>query len=296
MSLNDQAIFELSHSEYLPLSRAIELLSDFISETHFFYLASTSKMHFLFRCIKLSGELRTETGNILPFIDFYNYGNLDHIKTIFFELRDCNIDIGKDYHTEREWNASICSKEELNRIQFEGFLSIPPYCINIAHKKVIFSGLLSLKPFDTAEFFFHLDFKESIFELLNEEIYIHPEELIYVLDEAPSIFSKLDDTAKDAEIARLKAEIEALKLQVQSAQGNEPIQGRTSQPQRDLMTLLVMNCYGERQSRNDLFNAINADLREKGIRTSEIKYSTLDKLIDEEIRINNKSPFPPKQK
>ncbi|MGQ8820962.1 hypothetical protein [Bibersteinia trehalosi] len=103
-------------------------------------------------------------------------------------------------------------------------------------------------------------------------------------------------TAKDEEIARLKAEIDALKLQVQSTQGNEPTQGRTSQPQRDLLTLLVMNCYGERQSRNDLFNAINADLRAKGIRTSEIKYSTLDKLIDEEIRINNKSPFPPKQK
>lgn len=104
-------------------------------------------------------------------------------------------------------------------------------------------------------------------------------------------------TAKDEEIARLKAEIVALKQQTQSVtQGNEPTQGRISQPQRDLMTLLVMNCYDERQSRNDLFNAINADLREKGIRTSEIKYSTLDKLIDEEIRINNKSPFPPKQK
>lgn len=120
----------------------------------------------------------------------------------------------------------------------------------------------------------------------------------------PNIKSTINDnelatqlTAKDEEIARLKAEIIALKQQAQSAtQGNEPTQGRISQPQRDLLTLLVMNCYGERQSRNDLFNAINADLRAKGIRTREIKYSTFDKLIDDEIRINNKSPFPPKQK
>lgn len=100
-------------------------------------------------------------------------------------------------------------------------------------------------------------------------------------------------TAKDEEIARLKEEIAELK-KVQPA--GKIQQERISQPQRDLFTLLVMNCYGERQSRNDLFNAINADLRAKGIRTSEVKYSTFDKLIDNEIRINNKSPFPPKQK
>lgn len=100
-------------------------------------------------------------------------------------------------------------------------------------------------------------------------------------------------TAKDEEIARLKEEIAELK---KAQPAGKIQQERISQPQRDLFTLLVMNCYGERQSRNDLFNAINADLRAKGIRTSEVKYSTFDKLIDNEIRINNKSPFPPKQK
>lgn len=107
------------------------------------------------------------------------------------------------------------------------------------------------------------------------------------------IENSIEIVSQNEEIARLKEEIAELK-KAQTA--GKIQQERISQPQRDLFTLLVMNCYGERQSRNDLFNAINADLRAKGIRTSEVKYSTFDKLIDNEIRINNKSPFPPKQK
>lgn len=101
-------------------------------------------------------------------------------------------------------------------------------------------------------------------------------------------------------IARLEAEVENLK-KPETAQATHPPtveekQNRISQPQRDIFTLLVMNNYQNCQSRNRLFEAINADMRTKGIRTSDIKYPTLDNLIDDNLKINNISPFPPKQK
>ncbi len=101
-------------------------------------------------------------------------------------------------------------------------------------------------------------------------------------------------------IARLEAEVENLK-KTETAQATQPPtveekQNRISQPQRDIFTLLVMNNYQNCQSRNRLFEAINADMKVKGIRTSDIKYPTLDNLIDDNLKINNISPFPPKQK
>ncbi|MFZ7256997.1 hypothetical protein [Avibacterium avium] len=102
---------------------------------------------------------------------------------------------------------------------------------------------------------------------------------------------------KDSYIKELEARIE--QLQQNKNPLNQTIanqDSRISQPQRDLFSLLVMNCYPNYQSRNALFEALNADLREKGIRQADIQYPTFDRLIDEKLRINNKSPFPPKQK
>ncbi|MWQ49556.1 hypothetical protein [Glaesserella parasuis] len=100
-------------------------------------------------------------------------------------------------------------------------------------------------------------------------------------------------------IAELEQQLEELKQKL--AQATQPStveekQNRISQPQRDIFTLLVMNNYQNYQSRNALFEAINADMKAKGIRASDIKYPTLDNLIDDNLRINKISPFPPKQK
>lgn len=99
-----------------------------------------------------------------------------------------------------------------------------------------------------------------------------------------------------ARIAELEAENQNLKKpELQPTTENKT--QRISQPQRDIFTLLTVKNYPDCQSRNRLFEAINADLRANGITTKDIKYSTLDKLIDENIRTGSpiRSPFPPKQ-
>ncbi|WP_075321213.1 hypothetical protein [Histophilus somni] len=109
------------------------------------------------------------------------------------------------------------------------------------------------------------------------------------------------------QIAELHAHIAELEKQLEQAKRAEsavksddvltqPKQGRISQPQRDLFSLLVFKNYQDYQSRNALFDAINADMKEHGIRTNDIKYPTLDNLIDDNLRINGLSIFPSKQK
>lgn len=117
-------------------------------------------------------------------------------------------------------------------------------------------------------------------------------------DEVAHLNAIIEQQAK--EITELKAEIENLK-KPETAQATQPPteeekQNRISQPQRDIFTLLVMNNYQNCQSRNRLFEVINSDMKVKGIRTNDIKYPTLDNLIDDNLKINNISPFPPKQK
>ncbi|HHT7684665.1 hypothetical protein ABWE97_00110 [Pasteurella multocida] len=101
-------------------------------------------------------------------------------------------------------------------------------------------------------------------------------------------------TELQAQVAELKKENQSLK----QAQENNNKAQRISQPQKDIFTLLTVKNYPNCQSRNELFLTINADLRANRITTKDIQYSTLDRLIDENIRTGTlmKSPFPPKQK
>ncbi|MCQ9121930.1 hypothetical protein MUU45_001486 [Rodentibacter pneumotropicus] len=137
-----------------------------------------------------------------------------------------------------------------------------------------------------------------------------------IIQSGEHLFSKnyLSEEKKDATIEELQAKITELENQLQAAQSAVNSQEvlsvenkarRISRPQRDIFTLLTVNNYPNCQSRNDLFNRINADLRTKGITTKDIQYPTLNSLIDEEIRLEEeiepgkivkKSPFPPKQK
>lgn len=106
--------------------------------------------------------------------------------------------------------------------------------------------------------------------------------------------------AKDEQIAELEKQLEQAKRAESAVKSDDvltqPKQGRISQPQRDLFSLLVLKNYKNYQSRNALFDAINADMKEHGIRTNDIKYPTLDNLIDNNLRINGLSIFPSKQK
>ena len=127
---------------------------------------------------------------------------------------------------------------------------------------------------------------------------------------------KAENTQLQAENERLKAELKAQqdriaeleqKLQ-QSATDSEPVLGngkvtRISKIQRDIFTLLVLKNYQGMESRNALFDVINADLKEQGINNKGASYQTFDNLIDENIRLTkisldgkqiSHSPFPSK--
>lgn len=109
--------------------------------------------------------------------------------------------------------------------------------------------------------------------------------------ELKSIIQQQADTIAQLEESLKNAELQSI--------ATEDKQRRTSQPQKAIFTLLTLKNYPNCQSRNELFNLINADLKANGIITSDIRYPTLDRLIDEDIRLGEgikKSPFPPKQK
>ncbi|WP_324700074.1 hypothetical protein VA608_05055 [Pasteurella multocida] len=111
------------------------------------------------------------------------------------------------------------------------------------------------------------------------------------------ITSEIQD--KD-EISLLKEEIKQLRAKLEEKQNtiDSPdaieAKGRISLPQKQLFALLVKKCYSGMDSRNKLFEVINADLKEQGIRNTEIKADTFYKLIDESVDFT-KSIFPPKK-
>lgn len=127
---------------------------------------------------------------------------------------------------------------------------------------------------------------------------------------------KAQNTQLQAENERLKAELKAQqdrmaeleqKLQ-QGAVDSEPVlengkATRISKIQRDIFTLLILKNYQGMESRNALFDVINADLKEQGINNKGASYQTFDNLIDENIRLTkigldgkqiSHSPFPSK--
>ena len=125
---------------------------------------------------------------------------------------------------------------------------------------------------------------------------------------------KAKNTLLQTENERLKAENAELKAQLQdnaqrqSAVDSEPVLGngkvtRISKIQRDIFTLLILKNYQGMESRNALFDVINADLKEQGINNKGASYQTFDNLIDETIRLTkigldgkqiSHSPFPSK--
>ncbi|MFU2048124.1 hypothetical protein [Avibacterium gallinarum] len=186
-------------------------------------------------------------------------------------------DTAKDLFSEKYHNISM------ERRRVDELLSIDTYSLKKAEiEKELYSDkqtLLAMAMTKTDEFVQNTDINKSPVGL------------------AESVFYESQIENKDSYIKELEAQIE--QLQQNKNPLNQTIanqDSRISQAKRDLFSLLVMNCYPNYQSRNALFEALNADLREKGIRQADIQYPTFDRLIDERLRINNKSPFPPKQK
>lgn len=99
--------------------------------------------------------------------------------------------------------------------------------------------------------------------------------------------------ALEQEIKKLKSELEEKQKIIDSLSLTNQ-SGRISSPQKQLFALLVKKCYPKLDSRNKLFDVINADLKESGIRNTNIAADTFYKLIDESNDII-KAIFPPKK-
>ncbi|WGE91810.1 hypothetical protein [Actinobacillus genomosp. 1] len=119
-------------------------------------------------------------------------------------------------------------------------------------------------------------------------------------DEVAQLKNIIEQQAQ--QIADLQSQLENLSkpntqaVEYTTIEDNTEKGNRISSPQRAIFSLLVMKCYPNHSTRNELFNAINVELKSNGITTKDLKYPTLDRLIDEDLRINNLSPFPPKIK
>ncbi|MDG2944257.1 hypothetical protein [Exercitatus varius] len=100
-------------------------------------------------------------------------------------------------------------------------------------------------------------------------------------------------SALQNKIKQLKAELEEKQNVIDSISLTES-KGRISSPQKQLFALLVKKCYPDLDSRNKVFEVINVDLKEAGIRNTVIKADTFYKLIDETADYT-KIIFPPKK-
>lgn len=89
----------------------------------------------------------------------------------------------------------------------------------------------------------------------------------------------------NATITELQARIAELEnqKQVEIQTIAEPKQIRIQRHHKALFALLVKKNYNGFDTRNSLFNAINADLKSNGIIGNEVKFDTYNKLIDDEL-------------
>ena len=230
------------------------------------------------------------------------------------------------------------AKDKLSMIQFDGFIQIPSRTINETAQRIILDKFSSYCFLDNEygdlnyNFRLNFDFPNNYLEVPIQHTYILIEQLERIINltpyqdlekqSKPVIDStelqaeKAKNTQLQAENERLKAELKAQqdrmaeleqKLQ-QGAGDSEPVleKGkvtRISKIQRDIFTLLILKNYQGMESRNALFDVINADLKEQGINNKGASYQTFDNLIDENIRLTkigldgkqiSHSPFPSK--
>ena len=146
--------------------------------------------------------------------------------------------------------------------------------------------------FDNKEFYFRRDEIENMIGAKIPQI----ENLSDVenVDLIPLQKEKAESVPElNQEIERLKSELEEKQKIIDSLSLTNQ-SGRISSPQKQLFALLVKKCYPKLDSRNKLFDVINADLKDSEIRNTDISADTFYKLIDESNDII-KAIFPPKK-
>ncbi|WP_212746095.1 SlyX protein [Mannheimia varigena] len=139
-------------------------------------------------------------------------------------------------------------------------------------------------------FYFYLPFYENRTKVYLDDIYILHQDIIEFLE----LFSVIEPNNKQDEVQKLKNQIKEKNEEISKFYQDTGTKERISVQQKQLFALLVKKCYSNLDSRNKVFEVINADLKEAGIRNTAIKADTFYKLIDESADFT-KVIFPPKK-
>ena len=183
--------------------------------------------------------------------------------------------------------------DNLKYLTFEGYFRIDNTQYKGNDVEIVNRGYIEITP--DFSFFESLSFLENkttaltFFANLDEPLKLNFDS-IQILH---SDIEKIIGLQEKDEIAQLKAEL-AEKQNIIDSFNSAEVKGRISSPQKQLFALLVKKCYPKLDSRNKLFDVINADLKESGIRNTNIAADTFYKLIDESNDII-KAIFPPKK-
>ena len=248
--------------------------------------------------------IKTEFDECFSLSSFVNSDKKARCYKDFFNVADYNVDrlteedkesyFGFIYESEDEPSKE---KGKLSMICFDGFIQIPSRTINESARKIIldeFSAYYFLRDEygeTETDFILNFSFPNKSLQVPIQNTYILIPQLSEVVaDELDS--SQIDNNGYE-EIKKLKSELEEKQKIIDSLSLTNQ-SGRISSPQKQLFALLVKKCYPKLDSRNKLFDVINADLKESGIRNTNIAADTFYKLIDESNDII-KAIFPPKK-
>ncbi|WGE65983.1 hypothetical protein NYR76_03205 [Actinobacillus equuli subsp. equuli] len=198
-------------------------------------------------------------------------------------------------------DAEFISLDCLDYITFKGYFKIDNSQYRGNDVEIVKRGYIEINPLylfqtplpepirETTTLFFFIKSLETPLKLDFDSIEISHNDLERFIDSQ----EKNDISELQNEIKHLKTEL-AEKQKIIDSLSLTEARGRISSPQKQLFALLVKKCYPDLDSRNKVFEVINADLKEAGIRNTAIKADTFYKLIDETADYT-KMIFPPKK-
>ena len=247
---------------------------------------------------------------------FFKEHSLNVERDNYLSLSDkfSSLEIDKKEPLKKDGDDLFLSLDNSKVNSFKGYIVLHPELLDLFCKDSLpqhslkNTNYLALKEFtlqtlDDADIFSSFNF------VLNYPLYDEDERL-YIKHTFRINFSDIkifyDDLIKltrsnnpltcndlEQEIKNLKLELEEKQKIIDSLSLTSQ-NGRISSPQKQLFALLVKKCYPNLDSRNKLFDVINADLKALKIRNNDISADTFYKLIDESNDII-KAIFPPKK-
>ena len=313
--------------DFYSLTQAVDFINQktnsSIKENSLYSYAIEEKIRFLLKIEIKDNQLikigRNDAEGLFISSDsklFFKEHSLNVERDNYLSLSDkfSSLEIDKKEPLKKDGDDLFLSLDNSKVNSFKGYIVLHPELLDLFCKDSLpqhslkNTNYLALKEFtlqtlDDADIFSSFNF------VLNYPLYDEDERL-YIKHTFRINFSDIkifyDDLIKltpsnnpltcndlEQEIKNLKLELEEKQKIIDSLSLTSQ-NGRISSPQKQLFALLVKKCYPNLDSRNKLFDVINADLKALKIRNNDISADTFYKLIDESNDII-KAIFPPKK-